>query len=116
MWVKGICCEECGSLVGGQFWKPWLIGVFLGFLCGLSVFLWRSSLPSQPPLPVLTTLAAQGSPPTTTLPSENGNDPAKTQTVQLEEVTHLCGAPTKSGHPCRRKVKGTTGYCWQHRK
>lgn len=25
-----------------------------------------------------------------------------------------CGAQTKSGRPCRRKVKGG-GYCWQHR-
>jgi hypothetical protein len=26
----------------------------------------------------------------------------------------MCGAQTKSGKPCRRKVKGG-GYCWQHR-
>ncbi|HXG94069.1 MAG TPA: hypothetical protein VNN73_17130 [Blastocatellia bacterium] len=26
----------------------------------------------------------------------------------------ICGAPTKSGRPCQRKVKGG-GYCWQHR-
>jgi len=26
----------------------------------------------------------------------------------------VCGAQTKSGKPCRRKVKGG-GHCWQHR-
>jgi len=26
----------------------------------------------------------------------------------------ICGAPTKSGKPCQRKVKGG-GYCWQHK-
>jgi hypothetical protein len=26
----------------------------------------------------------------------------------------ICGARTKSGKPCRRRVKGG-GYCWQHR-
>ena len=26
----------------------------------------------------------------------------------------ICGAQTKSGKPCKRKVKGG-GYCWQHR-
>jgi hypothetical protein len=26
----------------------------------------------------------------------------------------VCGAPTRSGRPCRRKVKDG-GYCWQHR-
>ena len=25
----------------------------------------------------------------------------------------ICGAPTKSGRPCQRKVKDG-GYCWQH--
>lgn len=30
------------------------------------------------------------------------------------KVEHLCGAPTKSGRPCRRKVRGG-GYCYQHR-
>jgi hypothetical protein len=29
-------------------------------------------------------------------------------------VVGICGAPTKSGKPCQRKVKGG-GYCWQHR-
>ena len=29
-------------------------------------------------------------------------------------IETICGAPTKSGRPCRRKVKGV-GYCWQHR-
>ena len=27
----------------------------------------------------------------------------------------ICGALTKSGRPCQRKVKGG-GYCWQHRE
>ncbi len=31
-----------------------------------------------------------------------------------ESVETLCGAATKSGKPCRRKVRGG-GYCWQHR-
>jgi hypothetical protein len=29
-------------------------------------------------------------------------------------IQTICGAPTKSGRPCQRKVKGG-GYCWQHR-
>jgi hypothetical protein len=31
-----------------------------------------------------------------------------------DSVIKACGAPTKSGRPCRRKVVGG-GYCWQHR-
>lgn len=36
------------------------------------------------------------------------------QTVAVDWVIGLCGAPTRSGRPCQRKVKGG-GYCWQHR-
>ena len=31
-----------------------------------------------------------------------------------DETIAVCGAPTKSGKPCQRKVKGG-GYCYQHR-
>jgi hypothetical protein len=31
-----------------------------------------------------------------------------------DEIVTICGAPTKSGKPCQRKVKGG-GYCYQHR-
>lgn len=38
---------------------------------------------------------------------------AETQTSQ-EELTYYCGAETKKGTPCSRKVKGG-GRCWQHK-
>lgn len=53
----------------------------------------------------------------------NGDHPSSssakyTQTEQLvispSATEAICGALTKSGKPCRRKVKGG-GYCWQHR-
>ena len=34
---------------------------------------------------------------------------------EVEEVWAMCGAPTKSDRPCRRKVRGG-GPCWQHRQ
>ena len=40
-----------------------------------------------------------------------GNEQAAAST---ERAAQMCGAPTKSGKPCRRKVAGG-GYCWQHR-
>ena len=35
--------------------------------------------------------------------------------ISPNEANAICGAPTKSGKPCKRKVKGG-GYCWQHRR
>lgn len=47
-----------------------------------------------------------------------GASSAETSEVQDQkpagDVETLCGAPTKSGRPCRRKVRGG-GYCYQHR-
>jgi hypothetical protein len=37
--------------------------------------------------------------------------PAQSANASIE----ICGAPTRSGKPCQRKVKGG-GYCWQHRE
>lgn len=39
-------------------------------------------------------------------PSERPTDP--------EEVVYICGARTKKGTPCQRRVRGP-GRCWQHR-
>jgi len=47
--------------------------------------------------------------------SSVGSPPSSEQTVKLaSSVVGICGAPTRSGKPCQRKVKGG-GYCWQHR-
>lgn len=37
-----------------------------------------------------------------------------TRSKSRAEQVSICGAPTKSGKPCRRRVKGG-GRCWQHR-
>lgn len=52
-------------------------------------------------------------------PSENQNsarspDAGGKQVTRPDTVESVCGARTKSGRPCRRKVVGG-GYCWQHR-
>lgn len=48
-------------------------------------------------------------------PNPHGNDAVETPPMTgTEEFISSCGAPTKAGHPCRRKVHGW-GYCWQHR-
>lgn len=38
----------------------------------------------------------------------------ETAPVPAEETVYFCGAPTKKGKPCSRRVKGG-GRCWQHK-
>src|SRR5688572_15305530 len=45
-------------------------------------------------------------------PAQQTNAPSETGITQTDSA--LCGAPTKSGGACRRRVRGG-GYCFQHR-
>jgi hypothetical protein len=47
--------------------------------------------------------------PTKTLPAAQ-NSKVKIETA---EAVYICGAPTRKGTPCSRRVKGG-GRCWQH--
>jgi hypothetical protein len=48
----------------------------------------------------------------------NASNPAVERVTNKDEpvdAVYYCGAPTKKGTPCSRRVK-TKGYCWQHNK
>jgi len=47
-------------------------------------------------------------------PGASSQSPETPVVNSTEEIVTVCGAPTRSGKPCQRKVKGG-GYCWQHR-
>jgi hypothetical protein len=51
-------------------------------------------------------------------PFDTKSEPAKAKTVEIQQTEvpdgTLCGATTRSGKGCRRKVRGG-GHCWQHR-
>jgi len=93
-----------------------------GFLLGLSV------RPAPPPLLVergALNLAPLPPPPSNGKGEDRGAD-AKKETrygpdgttaerpTEPDEVVSVCGARTKKGTPCQRRVRGT-GRCWQHR-
>ncbi len=109
-------CHNCGVSLSFSFWYPWLVGGWMGFLAGLGIVLWQNSTPQPVQFPQLTTGSSNQ-----TLPQTNTNSTAQAprdsiHSSQPTDESHVCGAKTKSGRPCRRKVRGTQGYCWQHRK
>jgi hypothetical protein len=40
--------------------------------------------------------------------------PESQEVASQEEALTSCGAITKAGRPCRRKIRGS-GHCWQHK-
>jgi hypothetical protein len=50
----------------------------------------------------------------TTTSGTNSNQARDTSPATVEEVVYLCGARTKKGTPCSRRVHGPV-RCWQHK-
>ncbi len=124
-------CSECGekiSVKGRGRWpaptycmicaprfRPARLLIFAGFFaCVLLGFFWgRQTTAHQPFYLIGTPLGerppvAQSANPQTATGSDAQSAPA------TDSATTLCGARTKAGRPCRRKVVGG-GYCFQHR-
>jgi hypothetical protein len=47
-------------------------------------------------------------------PAYGPDGTANERPTEPEEVVYICGARTKKGTPCQRRVRGP-GRCWQHR-
>jgi hypothetical protein len=47
-------------------------------------------------------------------PAYGADGTANERPTEPDEVVYICGARTKKGTPCQRRVRGP-GRCWQHR-
>ncbi len=132
VWTSRRFCEGCeGRFRRGRIVRPFAFCLLLvgsGFLVG------RAVRPQPPPLvvergaPNVPPLASQGSSAgklpgaskeasaVTNAPvSVYGADGTETERpTDPEEIVSICGARTKRGTPCSRRVRGA-GRCWQHR-
>ena len=96
-----------------------LVLILLSFVAG-SFFAGRATTPRQPLQFIGKPIELQNAGDTATdeaneSPANGVSAEADKQAVAVqEEALTNCGAPTKAGHPCRRKVRGG-GYCWQHK-
>ena len=134
-------CAECGERVERERWRWWssrrfcrlcearfgrrrfaaplvaaLALVAAGFVAG------RLLRPTAPPAPLVVERgggAAPAPPSSSNTAPANGprygpDGTAAERPTDPGEVVSVCGARTKKGTPCQRRVRGT-GRCWQHR-
>lgn len=76
----------------------------------------RAGRPAAPPLIIerREVDAASGSPQNASRPvNDKSAATIREQPTDSQETISICGARTKRGTPCSRKVRGT-GRCWQH--
>ena len=118
--VLGLLCVRCAPNFRRE--RALTVGVFI--LCLSFVFaIARYTAPREPfrfiGTAVESTAESLSSPiePASPLRVENGSESRverSPSTGPLRLSESLCGAATKSGRPCQRRVKDA-GYCWQHR-
>ncbi|HJQ33716.1 MAG TPA: hypothetical protein VJ866_16155 [Pyrinomonadaceae bacterium] len=128
LWTSRRFCEACERRQGrGSLTATGLLLVLLG---GGGFLLGRFASPARPPLIVerggagLVPLSAPAAPRPAGETREGANvrpEPsygpdgtANERPTDPEEVVYICGARTKKGTPCQRRVRGP-GRCWQHR-
>ena len=116
-------CSDCGAKIIRLHWRPWSshrfcnrcalqfrrnrlqpVMVLIGFV-GLGILIGRSLRPAPPPL-LLQRIAESPV-------AKTANNPAS-QPVTIEDDVYICGARTKKGTPCSRRVHGPV-RCWQHK-
>jgi hypothetical protein len=116
------CCE-CGDKIVRLRWRPWISrrfcdncfrresvkadwlrsSVLLCVVLLVGILIGRGSRRERPPL-VIERPAQQS--------SQTGTPPA--QAPSTYEQVYICGARTKKGTPCSRRVHGPV-RCWQHK-
>lgn len=135
VWTSRRFCEGCAKRFRrGRFVRPLVACVALmgaGFVAGRAMrpappplVIERSASNLQLPLPTASQLSAAGKEKNTASATSAthdaradryGADGTETERpTDPDEIVSVCGARTKKGTPCSRRVRGI-GRCWQHR-
>lgn len=118
-WTSRRFCNECARRFRKERFLPWLFAaltlVSAGYCAG------RLRRPPPPPLTIVrradSPLNSPEDPGRSNAQMEFGTSPrdtSKPSTEAPEEEVYLCGARTRKGTPCSRRVHGPV-RCWQHK-
>ena len=121
-WTSRKFCNDCAPRLRKARFLPLLIGSIS--LLAAGYFVGRARRPLPPPLIIerrADSPLADNQPSTigsapATITSGPGNRGTQTATSPnaLDEPVYICGARTKKGTPCSRRVHGPV-RCWQHK-
>lgn len=122
VWTSRSFCDPCGKrLRKTRFRSPLLSTLFLLFL---GFCFGRAGRPESPPLLIERPANSQLESVPSALPHSLSGpsvepepspelSPAKSEPTSAPRDVYLCGARTRKGTPCSRRVAGPT-RCWQH--
>jgi hypothetical protein len=115
LWTSRRFCDACsGRLPKSRLMLPLIAGLCL---FGFGLIAGRTARRAPPPLVIEQSKEALSSSPggaSEPAPVDGADGTAAERPTDPNEVVSICGARTKKGTPCSRRVRGT-GRCWQHR-
>jgi hypothetical protein len=118
IWTSRRFCNECARRLRKQRYLPRLLAAFA--LISTGYFAARVRRPEPPPLTIVrradSPLNSPEDPHSSNARSTTAtvSDTSKSLVATPEEEVYLCGARTKKGTPCSRRVHGPV-RCWQHK-
>ena len=117
LWMRGALCDDCARRPGVNTRSRTI--VVIGLLAAAAFAFGRYLRPSAPPLIIQRAANSPLSDAPFDLNSlKRGPGPAgsnKPSTSVDNEATYICGARTKKGTPCRRRVHVAGERCYQHK-
>jgi len=100
VWTSRRFCDNCSSRFARVHWLQRGLATILLF--GVGLLMGRACRREQPPLVIQRTATSPAT------------SPSASQSPVIVEQTYICGARTKKGTPCSRRVHGPV-RCWQHK-
>jgi len=111
-------CSECGAKIVRLRWRVWTSRRFCdGCGAGLGRKLRLQRVAIIVVLVLLGVLIGRGfrrEPPPLVIQRPTAAPQTNQTATTVEEKTYICGARTKKGTPCSRRVHGPV-RCWQHK-
>jgi hypothetical protein len=112
VWTSRRFCDKCFRTLSKSHWLRPSVTVVVFFL--VAVLLGRGCRRAPPPLIIERPINPAAKPGVTPGTTSGENSGAPSSSEPAPEQTYTCGARTKKGTPCSRRVHGPT-RCWQHK-
>ena len=112
LWTSRKFCSECARRLRKERFGPWLLAVVTlmatGYVAG------RAGREPPPPLTIIRRADSPLTAPEDPGPSRQTTLGSNPGVAEVEEDVYMCGARTKKGTPCSRRMHGPV-RCWQHK-
>ena len=112
IWTSRRFCDKCSRAFARSHWLRPALSLLALLLSG--VLIGRGCRRAPTPLVIERTAPAQNSATPSNSAATNNSGTSASPPTTVVEAVYLCGARTKKGTPCSRRVHGPV-RCWQHK-